>query len=58
MKNIHRDNLTAVVQHSFAGVADERARQLPEQLVKHLHSFAFDMQLTHDEWLTGLGFLH
>jgi len=58
MKNIHRDNLTAVVQHSFAGVADERARQLPEQLVMHLHAFAFDMQLTHDEWRTGLGFLH
>ncbi|MBC7649734.1 MAG: hypothetical protein H7197_11580, partial [Vitreoscilla sp.] len=58
MKNIHRDNLTAVVQHSFAGVADERARQLLEQLVMHLHAFAFDMQLTHDEWRTGLGFLH
>ena len=58
MKNIHRDNLTAVVQHSFAGVTDERTRHLLEQLVKHLHAFALQTQLTHDEWRAGLGFLH
>ena len=58
MKNIHRDNLTAVVQHSFAGMADERARQLMQQLVKHLHAFALETQLNHDEWRAGLGFLH
>lgn len=58
MKNIHRDNLTAVVQHSFAGISDERTRHLLEQLVGHLHAFALQTKLTHDEWRAGLGFLH
>ena len=58
MKNIHRDNLTAAVQNSFAGVADERTRHLLEQLAQHLHAFALQTQLTHDEWRAGLSFLH
>lgn len=58
MKNINRDNLTSTVQQSFGRLSDARTKNLLESLVKHLHAFALETQLTHDEWRAGLGFLH
>lgn len=58
MKNIHLDNLTPAVQQSFDRLPDPRTKHLLKALVKHLHAFALETQLTHDEWRAGLGFLH
>ena len=58
MKNIHRDNLTAVVQNTFQGVADVRSKYLLQQFVKHLHALALETQLTQGEWRAAMGFLH
>ena len=58
MKNITRDNLTDTVKSSFANIDDERLRHLVNRLAHHLHAFASETQLTHDEWREGIGFLH
>jgi hydroxyquinol 1,2-dioxygenase len=52
------ENLTTMVQQSFKELADPRNKHLLEQLVKHLHAFATETQLSHDEWRSGLHFLH
>lgn len=58
MKNITRDNLTDTVKNSFAAIDDERLRHLVNRLAHHLHAFAAETQLTHDEWREGIAFLH
>lgn len=56
--NITPENLTSVVQQSFKALQDPRSKYLLEQLVKHLHAFAAETQLSHEEWRSGLSFLH
>ncbi|WP_295502311.1 dioxygenase [Limnohabitans sp. Rim8] len=58
MKNITRDNLTDTVKSSFSNIDDERLRHLVNRLAHHLHAFASETQLSHDEWREGIGFLH
>jgi protocatechuate 3,4-dioxygenase beta subunit len=58
MKNINRDNLSETVKSSFAQIDDERQRHLVNRLVHHLHAFATETGLSHDEWRKGIAFLH
>jgi protocatechuate 3,4-dioxygenase beta subunit len=46
-----------VVAASFDGAADPRVRQVMTSLVRHLHDFVKDVQLTEEEWGTAIGFL-
>ena len=58
MKNITRSNLTDTVKSSFSNIDDERLKHLVNRLVHHLHAFASETQLTHDEWREGIAFMH
>jgi hydroxyquinol 1,2-dioxygenase len=58
MKNITRDNLTDTVKSSFDQIDDERQRHLLNRLVHHLHAFASETGLSHQEWREGIAFLH
>jgi protocatechuate 3,4-dioxygenase beta subunit len=58
MKNITRDNLTDTVKSSFAHIDKERQRHLVNRLVHHLHAFATETGLSHEEWREGIAFLH
>ncbi|PIT82180.1 dioxygenase [Limnohabitans sp. 15K] len=58
MKNITRDNLSETVKSSFAHIDDERQRHLVNRLVHHLHAFATETGLSHEEWREGIAFLH
>ena len=58
MKNITRSNLTDTVKSSFSNIDDERLSHLVNRLVHHLHAFASETQLTHDEWREGIAFMH
>jgi protocatechuate 3,4-dioxygenase beta subunit len=58
MKNITRDNLTDTVKSSFDQIDDERQRHLVNRLVHHLHAFASETGLSHQEWREGIAFLH
>src|SRR4051794_18683967 len=41
----------------MASTADPRLKQIMASLVKHLHAFAREVDLTPQEWLQGIGFL-
>lgn len=58
MRNLTLDNITQTAAASFAGLPDERQRELVQQLVHHLHAYAKAVKLTHAEWRAGLDFMH
>lgn len=57
MRNISLDNITATVQDSMRGATDPRFREVIGALVTHLHAFAREVHLTHEEWNAGIDFL-
>jgi catechol 1,2-dioxygenase len=46
-----------VVVSSFAHTPDPRLRQVMESLVRHLHAFVKDVELSAEEWQAAIGFL-
>jgi hydroxyquinol 1,2-dioxygenase len=56
-RNLADEELTSAVLASFAGARSDRFRTIAESLVKHLHAFATDVQLTEDEWFAAIDFL-
>jgi hydroxyquinol 1,2-dioxygenase len=50
-------SLTRDVIESGANAPDERWRHIYGKLVEHLHAFVRDVELTPDEWMTGIKFL-
>jgi len=46
-----------VVATSFTDTPDPRLRQVLTSLVRHLHDFVKDVELTEDEWGAAIGFL-
>jgi len=57
MSDFNQDKLTQDVLAAFAGTPDPRLRELMTALVKHIHAFAREVELTPDEWLGGMKFL-
>jgi catechol 1,2-dioxygenase len=45
------------VAASFAEAADPRLREVMTSLVRHLHAFVKDVELTEEEWAAGIDFL-
>jgi protocatechuate 3,4-dioxygenase beta subunit len=46
-----------VVAASFSGTSDERLREVMTSLVRHLHAFVKDVELTESEWAAGIDFI-
>jgi hydroxyquinol 1,2-dioxygenase len=57
MSSYNQDKLTQDVVDAFARTPDARLRVLMTSLVKHVHAFAREVDLTPEEWLAGLKFL-
>jgi len=57
MRNVTKDNITDVFKSYMAEDMDPRMREVMGALVQHLHDFARDTNLTHDEWRKGIAFL-
>src|SRR5262249_25228197 len=51
------DDITAEVLQRFDATADPRLRRIMLGLVKHLHAFIKDVELTEAEWFQAIGFL-
>ena len=55
--DLQGDGLTEAVVASFDGSTDERTRIVMGALVRHLHAFAREVDLTEEEWFKGIDFL-
>jgi hydroxyquinol 1,2-dioxygenase len=56
-RNLSDEQLTAVVLESFENAKTPRTKEVLEALVKHIHAFATEVQLTEAEWAYGIDFL-
>ena len=57
---LHRttpDELTAAAVASFDAATDDRLRELLQALVRHLHAFVVETELTEREWREAVRFL-
>lgn len=57
MRNVTKENITDVFKSYMADDMNPRMREVMGSLVQHLHDFARETHLTHDEWRKGLAFL-
>jgi hydroxyquinol 1,2-dioxygenase len=56
-RNLSDEQLTQVVLESFENAQSPRIKEVLQSLVKHLHAFAVDVQLTEEEWAYAIDFL-
>ncbi len=56
-RNLANEELTQAVLGSFSGCRSERFREVIQSLVRHLHAFASEVELTEEEWFAGIDFL-
>lgn len=57
MRTVTKDNITDVFIGYFSKDTDPRVKEVLSSLATHLHDFAREVNLTHDEWRKGLEFL-
>jgi hydroxyquinol 1,2-dioxygenase len=57
MRAIDENTITDAALEQMSGTPDPRLREIMESLVRHLHEFAREVDLTPEEWLQGLTFL-
>src|SRR4051812_22190309 len=51
------DDITNEALRRVQGTPDPRLREIMVSLIKHLHAFVKDVQLTEQEWFEGIKFL-
>ncbi len=56
-RNLSGAGLTEAALRSFAHGDSERFNQIAQSLVRHLHAFISEVQLTEEEWAKGVEFL-
>lgn len=57
MRDVTKDNITDVFMQYMGPDMDPRLREVLGCLVRHLHDFAREVNLTHEEWNKGIAFL-
>ena len=57
MQDLTVTTVTDEALRQMADTPDPRLRQVMASLVRHLHDFARDVELTPDEWIKAIGFL-
>lgn len=57
MRDLDERNITESVLETFAAAPDPRFRMVMASLVRHLHDFAREVELTPEEWLGAVRFL-
>jgi hydroxyquinol 1,2-dioxygenase len=57
MRNLTESNLTDAVLAKLEGATDPRFKQIMTSLIKHLHAFVREVELTEAEWFAGIQFL-
>lgn len=57
MRNLDENSITAEVMERIKNTPNPRLKLIMTTLIRHLHDFARDTQLTEDEWHEGIRFL-
>jgi hydroxyquinol 1,2-dioxygenase len=57
MPYVTEENLTDIVRQRWADIPDPRLREVMQSLIKHLHAFVREVELTEAEWFTAIDFL-
>lgn len=57
MRNLDQHTITQEAIDRLAGTPDPRVREVLTSLIRHLHDFAREVNLTEDEWAKGIAFL-
>ena len=57
MRNLNEANLTDAVLATLEHAGEARFKEIIESLVRHLHAFVRETQLTEAEWFAGIQFL-
>jgi hydroxyquinol 1,2-dioxygenase len=57
MRNLDQNTITDAVLARFAATPDPRTRRIFMAMVRHLHDFAREVELTEAEWAQGIAFL-
>src|SRR6266496_3817466 len=57
LRAIDENTITDAAIEQMASTPDPRLKQIMESLVRHLHSFAREVDLTPGEWLNAIKFL-
>jgi hydroxyquinol 1,2-dioxygenase len=57
MRNLDENTITEAVLARHADATDARLKDIVTSLVRHLHAFAREVNLTEAEWEAGVGFL-
>ncbi len=57
MRAINENTITDVALEQMASTPDPRLKQIMASLVRHLHAFTKEVDLTPEEWLEGIRFL-
>src|SRR5215469_7908248 len=57
MRAIDENTITDAVLDQMSSTPDARLQQIMASLVRHLHAFAREVDLTPEEWLAGIHFL-
>src|SRR6478735_5007373 len=57
MREVSEKNLTEAVVARLANTTDLRFKQIMTSLIRHMHAFARDVELTEEEWMAGIQFL-
>src|SRR5947207_2027856 len=56
-RNLADENLPGAVLASFGDCNSERFQQVVQSLIRHLHAFVKEVELTEEEWFWGIDFL-
>jgi hydroxyquinol 1,2-dioxygenase len=56
MRNLNEYNITDEVVRRFENTSNPRLQEIMASLVRHLHAFAREVNLTEDEWFEGIQF--
>ena len=57
MPYVTEDNLTDVALERWKDIPDPRLRQIMQSLIKHLHGFVREIELTQAEWAAAIDWL-
>lgn len=58
MRNLNKNNITEAVVKSLEKALNPRMKRVFSSMIRHMHDFVREVELTQDEWETAMNFLY